>query len=143
MSTLGRRLKAARERMGWTQTYVCKKLGIPNSTLSGYERDYRNPDPELLAKLAELYEVSTDYLLGRTDDPKRTVLDEVEVDIKAMIEALKEGKALWGGRKLNKEESEILSSILLAVLEREKRLYNERKKRRGNKVEPPHSNPPK
>jgi len=41
-------------------------LGITFQALSNYERGLRDPDTELLAKLAELYSVSTDYLLGLT-----------------------------------------------------------------------------
>ncbi|MGD7021747.1 helix-turn-helix domain-containing protein [Rossellomorea vietnamensis] len=64
MSTLGNRLRMAREKKGWSQTEVCKKLKISNSTLSGYERDYRKPDTDMILTFANLYEVSTDYLLG-------------------------------------------------------------------------------
>lgn len=43
---------------------MCRKLGISNSALSGYERDYREPDAETLSRLAQLYEVSIDYLIN-------------------------------------------------------------------------------
>jgi HTH-type transcriptional regulator, competence development regulator len=66
MSTLGSRLRDARDRKGWSQTDVCKKLKLSNSTLSGYERDYRKPEPDMILTFAELYEVTTDYLLGNT-----------------------------------------------------------------------------
>lgn len=64
MRTLGSRLKEAREKKRLTQVEVSKKLGISNGTLSGYERDYRDPDTETLRKLANLYEVSLDWLSG-------------------------------------------------------------------------------
>lgn len=67
MPTLGRRLQRARERKGWTQAYVCRKLSIPNSTMNGYEKDRREPPADVLSQLAELYEVSVDYLVGRGD----------------------------------------------------------------------------
>lgn len=66
---LGARLKKEREKRNWSQIYVSKKIGITNAVLSNYERGQRDPDTETLAKLAKLYEVSTDYLLGRTDIP--------------------------------------------------------------------------
>lgn len=66
MKSLGSRLRYAREKKRWSQTYVCKKLGISNSALSGYERNYREPDANTLLTLADLYEVSVDFLLGRT-----------------------------------------------------------------------------
>jgi transcriptional regulator with XRE-family HTH domain len=67
--SLGQRLRLARENKGWTQVYVAKLLGITSQALSNYERGERDPDTPLLNRLAELYGVSVDYLLGRTDDP--------------------------------------------------------------------------
>ncbi len=67
--SLGLRLKNAREKKGWSQIYVAERIGTTNSVLSNYERDYRDPDTETLRKLADLYEVSSDYLIGRTDIP--------------------------------------------------------------------------
>lgn len=76
MSDLGRRLKGAREKTRLTQQQVADKLGISNGTLSGYERNYRDPDTVTLNNLAALYEVSVDYLLGRTSDPKRVLKEQ-------------------------------------------------------------------
>ncbi len=64
METLGMRLKKSRERIKKTQSEICKLLGISIGTLSGYERDYRKPETEILRKLASLYLVSTDYLIS-------------------------------------------------------------------------------
>lgn len=69
MGILGDRLRASREAKGWTQVYVAKIVDITSQALSNYERGDRDPDTPLLKQLAELYEVSADYLLGRTDDP--------------------------------------------------------------------------
>jgi transcriptional regulator with XRE-family HTH domain len=68
--SLGYRLKKEREKRNWSQKYVAEKIGITNTVLSNYERDYRDPDTETLKKLADLYGVSTDYLLGLTDNPQ-------------------------------------------------------------------------
>jgi transcriptional regulator with XRE-family HTH domain len=65
LMSLGKRLKKEREARGWSQLFVADKLGISNTVLSNYERDYRDPDTETLRRLADLYEVSTDYLLGK------------------------------------------------------------------------------
>ncbi|RXZ84623.1 XRE family transcriptional regulator [Paenibacillaceae bacterium] len=62
MSSLGVRLKKARENKRLTQMKVAKILGISNGTLSGYERNYRDPDTTTLANLADLYNVSVDWL---------------------------------------------------------------------------------
>lgn len=67
--SLGKRLKLEREKRRWSQLFVAEKIGITNTVLSNYERDYRDPDTDTLKKLANLYDVSVDYLLGRTDNP--------------------------------------------------------------------------
>lgn len=59
------RLKSIREERGLVQERVAEKLNISIGTLSGYERGYRGPSPDMLTKLANLYDVSTDWLLGR------------------------------------------------------------------------------
>ncbi|MFF5993427.1 helix-turn-helix transcriptional regulator [Lysinibacillus sp. KU-BSD001] len=68
-SVLAKRLKELREERGYFQKFVADELGIKSNTLSGYENGSRMPDPAMLSKLANLYKVSVDYLLGRTDIP--------------------------------------------------------------------------
>lgn len=66
--SLGERLRLAREKKELTQIAVFKKIGIHNKTLSGYENNVASPDPETLKDLALLYDVSSDYLLGITNE---------------------------------------------------------------------------
>lgn len=83
---LPKRLKMLREKHGYLQKFVADKLGIRSNTLSGYETGTRSPDPEMLVKLAELYNVTTDYLLGKTDIPsvdngqsrKTAIIDKIK-----------------------------------------------------------------
>src|SRR5690606_7862224 len=81
--SLGSRLKNEREKRKWSQVDVAKKIGITNAVLSNYERDIRDPDTETLKKLAELYDVTTDYLLGRVDNNDeeefQTVINDPEL----------------------------------------------------------------
>lgn len=66
---LAKRLKSLRENNGYLQKYVADKIGVRSNTLSGYENGTRSPDPEMIKRLSELYGVTTDFLLGRTDNP--------------------------------------------------------------------------
>ncbi|GIO33208.1 HTH-type transcriptional regulator ImmR [Paenibacillus albilobatus] len=84
--SLGSRLKNEREKKGWSQMYVAERLGITNTVLSNYERDYRDPDTGMLKKLADLYDVDTDYLLGRTDVPRSYKSYAGEIDEKELAE---------------------------------------------------------
>ena len=61
------RLRELRVNKHLRQEQVAKIIGVTKSTISAYENDLRQPSFEILLKLANLYCVSTDYLLGRTD----------------------------------------------------------------------------
>lgn len=62
---LGTRLRALRESNNLTQVQLAKKLDITSQSLSQYELNKRTPDIEMINKLADFFNVSTDYLLGR------------------------------------------------------------------------------
>lgn len=61
---LGERLKQLRSERNENQKNICNALNIEQSTLANYENDKRIPKIDILIKLAEYYEVSTDFLLG-------------------------------------------------------------------------------
>lgn len=63
----GDRLKQLRKESGLTQLDLSKKIGIVRSAISNYETNRTMPDPTTLNELAQLFDVSTDYLLGRVD----------------------------------------------------------------------------
>ncbi|MFC4323669.1 helix-turn-helix domain-containing protein [Litchfieldia salsa] len=67
---LWERLKLCRDKSGFQQNDIAKKIGVKNNTLSSYESGARRPDYETLVKLAEIYEVSTDYLLKGKETKK-------------------------------------------------------------------------
>lgn len=60
------RIRDLREDMDLRQIDVAKSTGIDQKTLSNYETGRTNPDSEAIIKLADFFDVSTDYLLGRT-----------------------------------------------------------------------------
>lgn len=60
-------LKEARRAKGLTQVEVAKYIGITQGGYSGWERGDVNIDGVSLARLAELFDVTTDYLIGKTD----------------------------------------------------------------------------
>jgi transcriptional regulator with XRE-family HTH domain len=64
------RLEWLREKKGHTQKELAQRIGIARTTYSGYANGAREPDLDTLNKIADYFEVSTDYLLGRTDDPR-------------------------------------------------------------------------
>lgn len=73
LTLLGERLKKLRNERKITQEELGKKVNVTKVSISGYENGNRNPDTETLQKLADFFEVSTDYLLGRTDNPQGSI----------------------------------------------------------------------
>ncbi|MDC6268058.1 helix-turn-helix domain-containing protein [Lysinibacillus fusiformis] len=65
---LGVRLKYLRKSNNKTQQDIADILGITRPAYTAYEQGKRNPDYEILEKIADYYNVSIDYLLGRTDN---------------------------------------------------------------------------
>jgi len=65
-----KRIKDLREDSDKKQTEVAAYLGIRQEVYSRYERGERTLPLEHLLKLADFYDVTTDYILGRTNHPK-------------------------------------------------------------------------
>lgn len=69
MSIFSDRLKELRIQSDKKQTEIAECLGVLPRTLRLYESGEHDPNIERINKLADLFGVSTDYLLGRSDDP--------------------------------------------------------------------------
>lgn len=75
------RIKDLREDRDLRQTDVAEATGIDQRTLSNYETGKTNPDSFALIRLADFFDVSIDYLLGRTNlrkDAADDVLQELQ-----------------------------------------------------------------
>lgn len=79
------RLKLLREEKGLSQREIAKKLHIPPTTYGGYENNKREPNSEMLITLADFFNCSIDYLLGRSDTPINDAfldrVDEIDDDL--------------------------------------------------------------
>lgn len=60
----GNKLKELRTQNGLTQKQLADQLGVTKSVVSFYERQERTPSPDILRKLAAVFHVSSDFLLG-------------------------------------------------------------------------------
>lgn len=72
---LPEKLKEQRVQLGLSQKDVANKLGVSPSIVSGYETGERTPSTEILLALSYLYNVSTDYLLGRQAPDPHILID--------------------------------------------------------------------
>jgi len=75
LSKLSERIKAERIKLGLTQEGLADLCKVTKSAISLYESDKSNPNDEIKGIMADLFGVSLDYLMGRTDF--RTPVDRV------------------------------------------------------------------
>ena len=64
LQSFGKRLKELRKINALTQSQLAESLGVTKATVSYYEKEERTPSPEMLVRIASVFHVSTDYLLG-------------------------------------------------------------------------------
>lgn len=70
---LGNQIRELRLAFGWSQVELARRLNISKQTVSNWENDNIQPSIEMLVHLAEIFRVSTDYLLGREDIPRISI----------------------------------------------------------------------
>ena len=75
MATIGERLRLLLDERDMTQGDLAKELSVVHATVSHYCSDKRIPDANTLERLADFFNVSVDWLLGRTDikNPPETI----------------------------------------------------------------------
>ena len=92
MVDFGNILRKLRLQERITQQQLAERLGVTKSVVSYYELQERTPSPEILVKLAAIFHVTTDYLLGLE---AREIIDLSGLDdediatVKQMVSALK------------------------------------------------------
>ncbi|GIO31973.1 MULTISPECIES: helix-turn-helix domain-containing protein [Paenibacillus] len=103
------RIAELRDQRGWTQEELAQSIGITRAALSHYEKNRRKPDFEILTKLADKFEVSIDYLIGRTNQPKlvmdpevREFVDQLELSDADLLERF---NLTVDGRSLTEDEA--------------------------------------
>ncbi|EUJ53509.1 helix-turn-helix domain-containing protein [Listeria fleischmannii] len=119
MAKLSERLKFLREKKNWSKVQTAKYLGLKApSTYGNWEYGLREPDLEMVAKIALLYGVSIDYLLGENDLPTYELLHhktspDISIYIEAICDKLKTQTNLFLGKK---ELSEATQDYLVESL---------------------------
>ena len=111
---LAGKLKELRKAHSYTQDYVASALGIVRQTYSNYETGNRTPSPEILYKLAGLYNISIDDLMHLTIELDRNISYDAPVptqsteDLSAFLEYFNEPKNQKKYRFFNNLEKELL-----------------------------------
>lgn len=90
-NVLGNRIAELRRKRNMTQSDLAEKLEKSTSSIAMWEVGKRDPDSEMITKIANIFDVSTDYLLGLTDDVgiKQSSDQSTEPEIRAIQRAAK------------------------------------------------------
>lgn len=65
MESIAKRLIALREKYNFSQSDIARQIGVTPALISAYENQERKPSLDKLVALADIFHVSTDYILGR------------------------------------------------------------------------------
>lgn len=98
------RLKELRKNMGYTQKEIAEQIGTSQPSYQNWEKGSRKPSRETIQKLADFFNVSTDYLLGQTDIPNSTL----EADIDTAID----NSVAYDGTPITDNDREIIKNFL-------------------------------
>ena len=91
---MARRFKQARKIRGLTAVAAAKEMGISNPTINAWEAGRKTPSIEGLEKMADLYQVTTDYLLGRPEPFSSNPSTELSPDLIKIFD----GRPAWSDR---------------------------------------------
>lgn len=131
MDTFGQRLRIERINKGWTGEELGKMLNVTKVAISKWELDERFPDKDTLVKISDIFDISLDYLLCRTNERKplneMITKNNYDVIFNALPTELKE--LMNNAKDLDSKQLENLNNFLTSIKVIKKTLPN------GNKLE--------
>lgn len=104
------RLKALRKEAKLTQKQIAKSLNIKQPTYAQWENGRTKPKGETLERFADFFNVSTDYLLGKTD-----IKNSSDIDEDALEQSLRKSIG-FNGKPATDEEIENMKNALINYL---------------------------
>lgn len=109
---IGHRLANLREKRGLSQAALAEKVGMSQSSIAMWETNKRRVPDDALIKLADFYNVSTDYLYGRNVPEWATNEDVLRIE--NIIE--KDAPMTYAGENLDEDEIENIRQVVRATL---------------------------
>jgi len=108
------RLKELRKQAHLTQVELAKRLGIGQSSYADWERGKKKPTQENLVKIAQILDVSIDYLVGNSEE-KSDELDNIELLFR------------MNSKGLTEEEKELFKKELIEFMKKRKEAFDKNK----------------
>ncbi len=106
---VGTRISELRKNAHMSQFQLAKVLKVGTSTLGMYETNKREPSPKVLRRIADYFNVSTDYLLGRSNSKAKS--DSLSLD-----EAV-DSVMSFDGRPVTDHDRQMMKSLWKSYLE--------------------------
>lgn len=104
------RIKELRQEKGLTQKKLADMLSVADSTLGYWEKGRYEPDTETLQKLADIFGVSVDYLLGRTDIKNKPSAESEELAENEIVIRGRDGR--YVRKKLSDDQIKALQMMV-------------------------------
>ena len=136
--TLGRRISSLLIEKNLTQKEFAKQTNLNEVTVGRYINDKREPTASVLKTIADVLDVSTDYLTGKSTDPKLSRKDELDIakEIAKINESLENtNELMFHGEILDEETRELLKKSLENTIYFSKILAKEKFNPNKNKIE--------
>lgn len=108
---IGERIKNLRNKRNLTQEQLGKYLNVGKSTISQYENNINTPDITTLIKIANYFNTSVEYLLGRIDDP-RPLNEIINNSTSSELEEIFEGTLKIDGKIITDEDKQSLLNFI-------------------------------
>lgn len=101
---IGKRLKYLRKKQKVEVNYILDRVDIARSTYNGYEAGTREPNGDKLVKLAEVFNTTVDFLMGRTDE-------DLPMDQDTLQKFMQADEFVYKGQPLSKEDTEAIKKF--------------------------------
>ena len=109
------KIKMLAKKQGISLQKIAEDLGFSTNYLYSL-KNKKAPSAEHIAKIADYFGVSTDYLLGRSENPNHASSDHIDKPTQINVEDMANNVMLFGGRELKDEKKKIIQSIIEAYL---------------------------
>lgn len=126
---IGNTIRELRKEKKMSQSELGKFIGVSQTTVTAWETGRAEPSSTFVSKLADLFNVSTDYLLGRSDSKKETYYEltekeknDIAVQAEKLMDGIESGENLnFYGEPATEEQKERLLIAIQTAMEMNKR----------------------
>ncbi|WP_368290829.1 helix-turn-helix domain-containing protein [Ligilactobacillus ruminis] len=102
---IGQRIRDLRKQKRMSQTELAKSAGVSQTTVTAWETGKAEPSSSAVAKLADIFNVTTDYLLGKPEMKKETDID---------LDNALDNAVAYNGKPISDDDRAMAKSLLQA-----------------------------